>query len=244
MPTCNDPQFSGQPLTASHPASEATIKNSIRQSSIKTCQCLDTLFPYLTTAVSNSLLSCSFPESFKSAIVRPSLKKPSLYPENLGNTRLVSIFAFLSKITEKVVLVQFPEHLQTNKLLYHLQPAYRSDHSTETAVFKICNGMLSASDNINITLLSLLDLTAAFGTIDHPILLSGLQTCFGTSGSVLSWFESCFSGRFQSVSVNETLYTPSPLLYGVHQGSVLDPIQFVLYTYPVFTTVNTHSVSL
>ena len=188
-PTCNDPQFLGQPLAAFHPVSEATVKDIIRQSSIKTCeldplpasffsQCLDTLLPYITTVVNNSLVSGSFPGSFKSAIVRPVLKKPSLDPENFGNYRLISNLPFLSKITEKVVLAQFLKHLQTNKLLYHLQSAYRSDHSTETALLKICNDILSALDDKNVALLSLLDLSAAFDTIDHSILLSRLQTCF------------------------------------------------------------------
>ena len=66
---------------------------------------------------------------------------------------------------------------------------------------------------------------------------------FGIPCSVLSWFESYSSGRFQSVSVHGTLSTPSLLLYGVPQGSVLGPILFVLYTFPVFTIVSTHSLS-
>ena len=181
--------------------------------------------------------------SFKSAIVSPVLKKPSLDPENFGNYRPISNLPFLSKITEKVVLAQLLKHLQTNKLLYHLQSAYRSDHSTETALLKMCSDILSALDNKNVTLLSLLDLSAAFDTIDHSILLSRLQTCFGISGSVLSWFESYFSGRFQSVSVHGTLSAPSPLLHGVPQGSVLGPILFVLFTYPLFTIVNAHLLS-
>ena len=166
----------------------------------------------------------------------------SLDPENFGNYRPISNLPFLSKITENV-LAQLLKHLHTNKLLYHLQSAYRSDHSTETALLKICNDILSALDNKNVALLSLLDLSAAFDTIDHSILMSRLRTCFGISGSVLSWSESYFSGRFQSVSVHGTLSTPSPLLYGVPQGSVLGPILFVLYTYPLFTIVNAHLLS-
>ena len=103
-------------------------------------------------------------------------------PENFGNYRPISNLSFLSKITEKVVLAQLLKHLQTNKLLYHLQSAYRSDHSTETALLKICNNILSALDNKNVALLSLLDISAAFDTVDHSILLSRRQTCFGISG--------------------------------------------------------------
>ena len=141
-----------------HPVSEATVKYNIRQSRTQTCeldplpasflnQCLDTLLPYITSVVNNSLVSGSFPVSFKSAIVRPLLKKPSLDPENFGNSRPISNLHFLSKVTEKVVLAQLLKHLQTNKLLYHLQSAYQSDHSTETALLKICNDKLSALDN-------------------------------------------------------------------------------------------------
>ena len=161
----------------------------------------------------------------------PLLKKPSLDPENSGNYRPISNVPFLSTIIEKVVLAQLLKHLQTNKLLYHLQSAYRSDHSTETTLLKLCNDILPTLDNKNVALLSLLDLSADFDTIDHSIFLSSLQNCFGISGSVLSWFESYFSGRFQSVSVHGTLSTPSPLLYGVRQGFVLGPILFALYTY-------------
>ena len=114
-------------------------------------------------------MSGSFPVSFKSAIVRPFLKKPTLDPDNLGNYRPVSNLPYLSKITEKVVLAQLLKHLQTNKLLYHLQSAYRSGHSTETALLKICNDILSALDNNNVALLSLLDLDLQSNTDSDPV---------------------------------------------------------------------------
>ena len=218
-PTCNDPQFLGQPLSAFHPVSEATVKDIIRQSSIKICeldplpppffnQCLENFLLYITIVVSNSLVSGSFPDSFKSAVIRSLLKKPSLDPENFGNYRPVSNLPFPSKITEKVVLAQRLKHLLTNKLLYHLLSAYRSDHSTETALLTICNDVLSALDNKNVALLSLLDLSAAFDTIDHSILLSRLQTSFGISGSVLSWL----SLTFLAASKVFQLTAPCPLL--------------------------------
>ena len=89
---------------------------------------------HITTVVSNSLISGSFPESFKSAVVKPLLKRSSLDPENLSNYCSVSSLHFLSKIPEEVVLAQLLEYLQTNKRLYHLQSSYRSGHSTETAL--------------------------------------------------------------------------------------------------------------
>ena len=138
------------------------------------------------------------------------MKKLSLDPENSGNYRLASNCPFLSKITEKAVLAQLLKHLQTNKLLYQLQSAYRSNHSTETALLKICNDIMSALDSKTVTLLSLLALSAAFETIDHPF-FSLVCKPLGIYGSVLSWFEFYFSGRFQSVSVDGTLSTPSPL---------------------------------
>lgn len=146
-------------------------------------------------------------------------------------------------MTEKVVLSQLLTHLQNNELLYPLQSAYRSGHSTETALLKICNDILTALDNNNVTLLSLLDLSAAFDTIDHSILLSRLHKTFGISGSALSWFKSYLSDRFQTVSVNGITSSPSRLQYGVPQGSVLGPILFVLYTYPVSNIVKSHCLS-
>ena len=102
---------------------------------------------------------------FKSAVVRPLLKKPSLDPANLKNYRPVSNLPFLSKITEKIVLLQLSQHLESNSLLYPLQSAYHLGHSTETALLKIVNDLLAALDVNHISLLSLLDLSIACDTI-------------------------------------------------------------------------------
>ena len=89
----------------------------------------------------------------------------SLDQEILKNYRPVSNLSFLSKITEKIVLRQLLEHLQRNDLYYPLQSAYRAGHSTETALLKIVNDLLTALDNNNISLLFLLDLPASLTSL-------------------------------------------------------------------------------
>ena len=98
----------------------------------------------------------------------------------------MSNLSFLSKILQKVVLRQPSNHLLTNNLFYSHQSAYRAGHSTETALLKIVNDLLSALDEDKVFLLSLLDLSAAFDTIDHSILQSRLSYSFGISDTLLA----------------------------------------------------------
>ena len=114
-------------------------------------------------------------------------------------------------------------------------------HSTETALLKIVNDLLSLDDG-KISLLASLDLSAAFDTIDHAILLHRLQHDFGLSGTVLDWFSSYISGRIQSVSVHSHTSVPASVSCGVPQGSVLGPIIFVLYTTPLSAVIERHSI--
>ena len=154
----------------------------------------------------------------------------------------MSNLSFLSKILEKVVLRQLSNHLLTSNLFYSHQSAYRAGHSTETALLKIVNDLLSALDEDKVSLLSLLDLSAAFDTIDHSILLSRLSYSFGISDTVLAWFTSYLTDRIQTISVNGSKSLPAPLHYGVPQGSVLGPIFFVLYTQPLSKLIQHHSL--
>ena len=154
----------------------------------------------------------------------------------------MSNLSFLSKILEKVVLRQLLNHLLTNNLFNSHQSAYRAGHSTETALLKIVNDLLSALDEDKVSLLFLFDLSAAFGTIDHSILLSRLSYSFGISDTVLAWFTSCLTDSTQTISVNGSKALPAPLLYGFPQGSVLGPILFVLYTQPLSKIIQHRSL--
>jgi len=120
-------------------------------------------------------------------------------------------------------------YLQDNRLLQDMQSAF---HSTETAVLKVLSDILLALDSGNLALLTLLDLSAAFDSVDYTTLLRRLQKSYGLCGTVLSWFTSYLIARTQYVRTSVTSSSPSVVLYGVPQGTVLGPILFVLHTEP------------
>ena len=150
--------------------------------------------------------------------------------------RPVSNLPFLSKVLECILLKQFLQHLQSYGLLEPLQFAYRKCHITEATLLRLVNDLLQASDSGCVSILSLLDLSEAFDTIDHNILITRLRSTFGYSGTVLEWFISYLSCRTQSVFVGHES-TPSVLKCGVPQGSVLGPLLFTLYTHPLSTVI-------
>ena len=129
---------------------------------------------------------------------------------------------------ERLVCNRLSIHLKDHNLIPSAQSAYRTGHSTETAVLKVASDVWQAMDEGNITLLGLLDLSAAFDTVDHDILLHRLNLSFGISGPVLKWLESFVRGRSQSAVFNGELAPTTQLQNGVPQGSVLGPLLFIL----------------
>ena len=99
---------------------------------------------------------------------------------------------------------------------------------------------MSTADDKLVSLIALLDLSAAFDTLDHTILLQRLKVTFGIHGIVLDWFTSYLSDRHQSVLVDQNKSPSSPLLYGVPQGSVLGPVLFTLYSQPLSDVISSH----
>ena len=104
------------------------------------------------------------------------------------------------------------------------------------------NDILRALDDGNISVFALLDLSAAFDTIDHKILLDRLENLYGISGTALSWFKSYLTGRTQMVTIDNNSSKPSILCFGVPQGSVLGPVLFILYTKPLSNLIERHSI--
>ncbi|MCP3852877.1 MAG: hypothetical protein GY694_22015, partial [Gammaproteobacteria bacterium] len=115
----------------------------------------------------------------------------------------------------------------------NLQSAYKAKHSTETALVKVLNDIFCAIDDGNLSLLTLLDLSAAFDTIDHTILIKRLEVSFGIRGAVLNWIQSYLFNRQQKVKIGNALSSDIPIKYGVPQGSVLGPLLFTMYVYPL-----------
>ena len=141
-----------------------------------------------------------FPIQLKQAHVvhvLPRLKKPSLDPDTPSSYRPISYLPFISKVIERVVVRRFTNHTSKLSLLPSRQSAYRAYHSTETTVLGLHNDLVRSSDNGQLSLLVLLDLSAAFDTVDHSTLMNVLSNRFCEEGTALKWFESYLTGRSQ-----------------------------------------------
>ena len=132
------------------------------------------------TLINLSLLEGVFAESWKMAIIHPLIKKLGLELV-YSNYRPVSNLLFLSKVVEKYMLKQFNTRCDNNNLLPDYQLAYRQNYSTETSIIKLCNDVLWAMENQQLTAFIAINIPAAFNTVDHDILLNILTTKFNVT---------------------------------------------------------------
>ena len=204
--------------------------------------CLDMLLPTITNIVNLSLSTGTMPETLKVAELVPALKKHDADHEQFSNFRPISNLVMVSKVIEKAVSVQLTDHVRTHHLEEWFQSAYKIHHSTKTALVKVHNDILRAIDDNRSVLLLLLDLSAAFDTVDHSTLLLRLRTRFGVKGSALAWFESYLASRKYYVQVEGYKSSLRSLDSGVPQGSVLGPLLYVLYTSPVADIIKSHDL--
>ncbi|XP_072014767.1 uncharacterized protein [Amphiura filiformis] len=157
-------------------------------------QHIDQHLPAITAIVNKSLCSGIFSSAAHNAIVTPLIKKPSLDKEILKNYRPVSNLSYVAKVIEKCVATQLVEHLNSNNLTDPLQSAYRAQHSTETAMIKVLSDITSDIDSRRVVFVVLLDMSAAFDTVDHKILLDRLEQSYAITGTAKACFESYLKG--------------------------------------------------
>ncbi|KAK2898055.1 hypothetical protein Q8A73_014435 [Channa argus] len=200
------------------------------------------LMPAITQVINTSLKTGTFPTSFKQALITPLLKKPSLDPSVVENYRPVSLLPFLAKTMERAVFNQLSDFLSKNNLLDVNQSGFKRGHSTETALLTVVEYLRAAKATGQSSVLILLDLSSAFDTVNHQILLSTLSD-LGISGSALDWLCSYLSGRSFKVSWRGHLSNSHSLSTGVPQGSVLGPLLFSIYTSSLGAIIHSHGLS-
>ena len=206
--------------------------------------CMSELLPMVTLIVNVSLQSGCFPDQLKIAVVQPLLKKHNLDSDDLSNYRPVSNLSFLSKVIEKCVHLQITEYLDKNKLFPELQSGYRRFHSCETAILRIHNDLLYAMDRQTHACLMLIDLSAAFDTINHQMLLKRLEKSYYIKGVINKWISSYLTGRLFKVNLNGSVSKEAQLEIGVPQGSILGPLLFILYTAGLQPLANKYNFSI
>ena len=180
----------------------------------------------LTVIINQMLNTGIFPENLKIAKVIPIFKKEN--ESIFDNYRPISLLPAMSKLFEKVIYNQLYTYFQDFKLFYSSQYGFRTNHSTELAVLEIIDNIILEMDKGEIPFNIFIDLSKAFDTIDHEILLHKL-TYYGICGVPLDLFRSYLTRRKQYVDYDGCLSNTLEITTGVPQGSVLGPLLFLIY---------------
>ena len=206
---------------------------------------IELLLPFWLELVNLSLETGSL-NGLKNAVILPLIKELGALvdKDKFKNYRPVSNLQFLSKLIERVVDSRIQEHLARNNLNSDRQFGCKKFHSTETLLIKIVDNLLMACDKNLASVVILLDLSAAFDTVDHKKLLHLLQFEYGIRGVALKWFKSFLIGRSFNIKIGKSFSDREELMYGVPQGSVLGPRLFNMYSKPIFEHVEPSSFEI
>ena len=202
---------------------------------------VNVIAPTLTRIINLSLESAMVPADMKSALITPVRKKTSLDSNELMNYRPISNLSFVSKLLERHIAADLRCYIDENTLLDPFQSAYRPRHSTETALVCIHDDIMQALDRKKGVILVLLDVTAAFDTVSHSMLLRQLYS-IGIRESALAWLTSYLSDRALAIKISDVVSRKQRLDCGVPQGSVLGPLLFTIYCMPISSIFAKHGV--
>ena len=191
--------------------------------------------PYLTLFINQSINTGIFPSKLKLAKVLPIHKKDD--KSCLENYRPISILPSVSKVFERVIHNQLYEYFDSNNLLYHGQYGFKNNHSTELAALETLDRIITAMDENKIPLNIYLDLSKAFDTLDHNILIKKLEH-YGVHGHSLQLLHSYLYHRQQYVVFNDKVSELLPITTGVPQGSILGPFLFIIYVNDLVNACN------
>ena len=189
----------------------------------------------LSIIINQSLCSGIFPSKLKIAKVIPLFKKGDI--QLFGNYRPISLLSSVSKVFEKAAYGQLYEYFSSHALFYDSQYGFRKYHSTELVALELVDRIHKEIDENKIPFSVFLDLSKAFDTLDHDILLHKLQY-YGITGTVLDWFRSYLTERYQFVDYNGASSSMKVLTTGVLQGSILGPLLFIIYMNDIHTISN------
>ena len=211
-----------QKIVKSMPSNKSPGLDKITMRVIK--DALPVILGPLTDIINCSLNTSTYPNPWEKAEVK--LKDGD--HEQASNNCALSLLPVASKVCEKVVLDQFNSYLLENNRLSSHQSGNKKYFSTETLNIFVNDSILKAMDNKMLTALVLLDLSKAFDSVNHNILLQKLES-IGVSQPSLRWFSSYLNGRSQVVRIGSTLSSPLNVTHSVPQGAILSPLLFCIY---------------
>ena len=189
----------------------------------------------LSIIINQSLCSGIFPSKIKIAKVIPLFKKGDI--QLFGNYRPIYLLSSVSKVFEKAAYGQLYEYFSSHALFYDSQYGFRKYHSTELAALELVDRIHKEIDENKIIFSVFLDLSKAFDTLDHDILLHKLQY-YGITGTALDLFRSYLTERYQYVDYNGASSSMKLLTTGVPQGPILGPLLFIIYMNDIHTVSN------
>ena len=230
IPAYQPKQLDTPKLKKFTPVTQSQLAKIIKAMPTNTCQLdviptdklkqvLEGCLPALTHIINKLLDTNQFCSEWKEALVKPLIQQPMVSQEK-SNYRLVSNLGFISKIVEKVTLIQFTKHCDENSLLPTYQSAYRRNHSCETSLVKLVDDLLWATVEQLVTAVVILDLSAAFDMVDHNLLLEVLEMKFGVTDNAKQWYHNYIKSRKFRVIIGKNKSEPRQLDYSVPQGSI------------------------